>query len=132
MGVIAPDVGAVAVVAGAAVGLLACALLVANNLRDRGVDASVNKLTLAVRLGDRRTRILYAFLLGGGLVCGSLCALFRPWALLVLVAGVLAFRPVRAVLAGAQGSDLVGILSATSRVQSAVGLMLGLGLALSG
>ena len=41
----------VALMAGVAVGLLACALLVANNLRDREMDASVGKVTLAVRLG---------------------------------------------------------------------------------
>ena len=122
----------VALIAGVAVGLLACALLVANNLRDREMDASVGKVTLAVRLGDRRTRLLYVCLLEGGLVCGSLCALFRPWAVLVLVAGVVAVRPVKAVLAGARGTDLLGILGATGHVQWVAGVTLGLGLALSG
>ena len=122
----------VALMAGVAVGLLACALLVANNLRDREMDASVGKVTSAVRLGDRRTRLLYVCLLDGGLVCGSLCVLFRPWAVLILVAGVVAARPVKIVLAGAQGTDLFGILGATGHVQWVAGVMLGLGLALSG
>jgi len=126
------SVTGVALMAGVAVGLLACALLVANNLRDREMDASVGKVTLAVRLGDRRTRLLYVCLLDGGLVCGSLCVLFRPWAVLILVAGVVAARPVKNVLAGAQGTDLFGILGATVRVQWVAGVMLGLGLALSG
>ena len=122
----------VALMAGVAVGLLACALLVANNLRDRERDASVGKVTSAVRLGDRRTRLLYVCLLDGGLVCGSLCVLFRPWAVLILAAGVVAVQPVKIVLAGAQGTDLFGILGATGHVQWVAGVMLGLGLALSG
>lgn len=122
----------VSIVAGAAVGFLACALLVANNLRDREVDASIGKVTLAVRLGDRRTRLLYGCLLYGGLMCGSLCALYRPWALLILVASMFVVGPVRTVLGGARGTDLIGILGATSRVQWIAGVMLGLGLALSG
>jgi len=122
----------VALMAGVAVGLLACALLVANNLRDRERDALVGKVTSAVRLGDRRTRLLYVCLLGGGLVCGSLCGLYRPWAVLILAAGVVAARPVKVVLAGAQGTDLFGILGATGHVQWVAGAMLGLGLALSG
>ena len=121
-----------ALTAGVAVGLLACALLVANNLRDRESDGSVGKVTSAVRLGDRRTRLLYVCLLDGGLVCGSLCALFRSWAVLVLAAGVVAVRPVKIVLAGARGTDLFEILGATGRVQWVAGVMLGLGLALSG
>ena len=44
------------------VGLLACAVLVANNLRDVGSDAETGKRTLAVVLGDRDTRVLYAAL----------------------------------------------------------------------
>ena len=46
------------------VGVLASAILVANNLRDIPTDAETGKRTLAVRLGDRRTRLLYAGLVG--------------------------------------------------------------------
>jgi len=62
----------------------------------------------------------------------SLCVLFRPWAVLILAAGVVAVQPVKIVLAGAQGTDLFGILGATGHVQWVAGAMLGLGLALSG
>ena len=125
------QVPAVAWLAATAVGFLACSLLVVNNLRDRPGDAEVGKRTLAVRLGDRRTRLLYVALLDGALVVGSLCALERRWAALVLGAGILAGPAVRIVLGGAEGRDLVDVLGRTGRTQLAAGALLALGLALS-
>ncbi len=49
--------------AAVAVGAVACAILVVNNLRDIPTDRGAGKLTLAVRLGDDRTRGLFALLL---------------------------------------------------------------------
>ena len=117
--------------AAVAVGFLACSLLVVNNLRDRVGDEEGGKRTLAVRLGDRRTRLLYVALLDGSLVVGSLCALSRPWAALVLIAGLMAGPSVRRVLAGAEGPDLVDVLARTGKIQMAAGALLALGLALS-
>src|SRR3954447_12927392 len=57
-----------AVYAAVGVGALACAILVANNLRDIPTDTVAGKWTLAVVLGDTRTRGLYALLLGVALV----------------------------------------------------------------
>ena len=125
------QVPAVAWLAATAVGFLACALLVVNNLRDLPNDAEAGKRTLAVRLGDRRTRLLYVALLDGALVVGSLCALDRRWAALVLGAGILAGPAVRIVLGGAEGRDLVDVLGRTGRTQLAAGALLALGLALS-
>lgn len=125
------QVPAVAWLAATAVGFLACALLVVNNLRDLPGDAEAGKRTLAVRLGDRRTRLLYVVLLDGALVVGSLCALDRRWAALVLGAGILAGPAVRIVLGGAEGRDLVDVLGRTGRTQLAAGALLALGLALS-
>ena len=125
------QVPAVAWAAATAVGLLACALLVVNNLRDRPADAEAGKRTLAVRMGDRRTRVLYVVLVDGALVVGSLCALDRRWAFLVLGAGVLAGPAVRVVLGGAEGRDLIGVLELTGRTQLAAGILLAGGLALS-
>ena len=125
------QVPAVAWLAATAVGFLACALLVVNNLRDLPGDAEAGKRTLAVRLGDRRTRLLYVALLDGALVVGSLCALDRRWAALVLGAGILAGPAVRIVLDGAEGRDLVDVLGRTGRTQLAAGALLALGLALS-
>ena len=117
--------------AAVAVGFLACSLLVINNLRDRLGDEKAGKRTLAVRLGDRRTRLLYVALLDGSLIMGSLCALFRPWAVLVLVAGLITGPPVRSVLAGAEGPDLVDVLAQTGKIQTTAVVLLALGLALS-
>jgi len=50
--------------AGVAIGLIACAVLMVNNIRDREQDALAGKRTLAVLIGDRASRITYAVLLG--------------------------------------------------------------------
>jgi len=116
------------------VGMLATALLVVNNLRDIPGDTEVGKNTLAVRLGDRRTRALYVTLVGGSLVGGVLVAVLghRPWALLAVAGVVAAVRPIRAVLAGARGRDLIAVLADTGRLQLVFGALFTLGLALSG
>ena len=117
--------------AAVAVGFLACSLLVVNNLRDRPTDAESGKRTLAVRMGDRPTRILYVVLIDGALIVGSLCAFSRPWAILVLGAGVVAGPAVRRVLADAEGPDLIDVLGRTGRTQLVAGALLTLGLVLS-
>ena len=107
------------------VGLLACALLMVNNLRDIPTDALTGKRTVAVRLGDRRARWGYAGLVVAPVLLGAACALAAPWSLLVL----LLLAPV-VVLAGARGVALVPVLAGTGLVQLAYGVLLGLGLAL--
>jgi len=57
------DVNIEAWLAGVAAGALACAVLVANNARDRERDKVHGKRTLAVLLGDRGSRALYVVLL---------------------------------------------------------------------
>ena len=112
------------------VGLLATALLVTNNLRDIPGDTVVGKRTLAVRLGDRRTRALYMALLVGAFVSVPLvCGLGeRPLGAISLAAILLARRPVTLVLGGAAGKDLIPVLAGTARVQLAFGLLLAAGL----
>jgi 1,4-dihydroxy-2-naphthoate octaprenyltransferase len=119
----------VSVVAGVAVGLLACALLVVNNLRDIPTDAAAGKRTLAVRLGDWWTRRLYVALVSGAFVVAALAALSRPWALLALLAVPLAVPPVQAVREQAIGAALVPVLGATGRLQLGFGALFALGLA---
>jgi 1,4-dihydroxy-2-naphthoate octaprenyltransferase len=105
--------GALAVVTAIGVGMLTSAVLVANNLRDIPTDAAVGKRTLAVRMGDRDTRRLYAaltllpFLLSVG-------AGLRSWPmLLALLALPFAILPVRDVLGGAEGMKLIRVLAQT-------------------
>lgn len=124
-------VSGLSVAAAIPVGLLATALLVTNNLRDIPTDVVAGKVTLAVRLGDRDTRSLYATLLIGAFATAAAVGLVRLGALAALLAIPLAVAPVRAVLGGATGPRLVPVLGATGKVQMALGALLALGLAVT-
>jgi len=113
-----------------AIGLLACALLMANNLRDVPTDVLAGKRTLAVRLGEHRARRAYVLLLLVPVLLGAACALVAPWSLLVLLLLAPAVALVVAVLAGARGRALVPVLAGTGMFELAFGVLLGLGLAL--
>jgi 1,4-dihydroxy-2-naphthoate octaprenyltransferase len=125
---------ALAVLGAIGVGMLSCAVLVANNLRDRASDEVVGKRTLAVRLGERGTRRLYAALLIVPLLFSIGSAVVAPWTLLALLAAPLAYSPVRRVLGGVAGRDLIAVLGDTAMVMLAwsVGTGVGLGLGLAG
>ena len=120
---------AVAVVAAIPVGLLITALLVVNNLRDIPTDGPAGKRTLAVRLGDKRTRWLYCLLiLISFLVLPIFGALGRPLAALAFIAVIVARRPVQVVLEGATGPALIPVLGATGRLIIVFGVLLAAGL----
>ena len=119
-----------ALAAAVGTGALACAILVANNLRDIHGDGHSGKRTLAVRLGEVGTRRLYAGLLGVAGLCVPAAAVHRPWALLGLLSAVLALRPLRVVLRGATGRDLLPVLQDTGRLELGYALALAVGLAL--
>jgi 1,4-dihydroxy-2-naphthoate octaprenyltransferase len=118
------------------VGLLAVAILVANNLRDIPTDAVAGRRTLAVRLGDARTRALYracvvaAF---GTVVLGAVVEALDegsglpPWSLLALGAVVAAIEPMRTI-GHSSGRALIGVLVGTARLQIVFGVLLALGL----
>ena len=114
------------------VGTLACAILVANNLRDIPTDTQSGKRTLAVVLGDERTRKFYGFLASTALVALVVVAATTSWwALLGLVAFVLLLRAVHAVTDGATGRDLIPVLQLTGlgELLYAAGIFAGLLLA---
>ncbi|HUJ04672.1 MAG TPA: 1,4-dihydroxy-2-naphthoate polyprenyltransferase [Streptosporangiaceae bacterium] len=111
------------------VGLLACALLIVNNLRDIPTDEATGKRTLAVVLGDRRTRALYSACVLVPFAVAAAMAPVAPLALLALAALPLAVIPVRQVLAAASGRGLIAVLGETGRLQLAFGLLLTAGLA---
>jgi 1,4-dihydroxy-2-naphthoate octaprenyltransferase len=121
-----------AVVAAVPIGLLIVALLVVNNLRDIDGDALAGKRTLAVVVGDRATRIGYTALLLVAFSVVLVIALTRPWAALALAAVPLGTSPVRTVLTGGNGRDLVAALQGTGLLTLVTGVLLGGGLALSG
>ena len=86
-----------------AVGCLSTALLVTNNLRDIPTDSATGKITLAVRLGDARTRWLFVAFLVLPFVVAALVAIDRPWALLALAALPLAVRAIQPVRCWSDG-----------------------------
>ncbi|MET0144989.1 MAG: 1,4-dihydroxy-2-naphthoate polyprenyltransferase [Ilumatobacteraceae bacterium] len=121
-----------AIVMGAAAGCLACALLVVNNLRDIPSDTAVGKRTLAVRLGDARTRWLYVGLIAASKVLVIVAGIaWRPWTLLALAAVIVAVAPIRVVRSGATGPALIPVLGATGRLQIVFGALATIGLLLS-
>src|SRR4051812_49659011 len=112
------------------IGSLACAILVANNLRDIPTDREAGKLTLAVRLGEDRTRIFYALLLLLALVALIGVALTTTWwALLALGYGAPGAKAARVVGEKARGPALIPVLQLTgiAELLYGLGLMVGLG-----
>jgi len=124
-------VTATAVAGGIGCGALACALLVVNNLRDIPTDSVSGKRTLAVVLGERRTRALYVALVAVAFLAAVALVAVTPWTLLTLAAAPLAARPARTVAAGRRGRDLVPALRDTGRLQLAYAVLLAVALVLA-
>ncbi|MEJ5944298.1 1,4-dihydroxy-2-naphthoate polyprenyltransferase [Pseudokineococcus basanitobsidens] len=124
----------VTVLAAVGVGLHACAILVANNLRDVPTDARAGKRTLAVRLGAERTRRLFVVLVLAPPLLSALAAplLASAWPLLALLALPLALPLARTVAGRAAGRALVPVLAGTGRLELVHAALLALGLALAG
>lgn len=120
---------AAGLVAGVVTGLLACAMLEANNLRDVAGDEVSGKRTLAVRLGRRRAGWLYAGSMAfAGASVVVVAVLWDPWVAIALVGVALAGGPVRLVLSGAEGRALLPALGSTGRAQLGTGALLSAGL----
>jgi 1,4-dihydroxy-2-naphthoate octaprenyltransferase len=106
-------------------GLLACAVLVANNLRDIATDRQAGKRTLAVRIGDRATRAIFVAML---VLAFVLLVVFAAgttwWALVGLLGAALAAGPASSVARGAVGLALVPALKLTGLASLATSLLL--------
>ena len=110
------------------VGALACAILVANNLRDVHTDVASGKHTLATRLGDRRTRVCYALIVVFALASlVAVAALTTWWALISLAGAVFLVPAVRDTLRGASGRPLIVVLKRTGlgELVASIGLLVG-------
>ena len=106
------------------VGTLSCAILVINNLRDLPQDMLVGKRTMAVRIGEKNTRVFFMFLL----VIAQLTALaatgISALALLTLVCAPITYRVGKLVLNGAIGAELIEVLSRTAKLQLLMAILL--------
>ena len=127
----AGEVTTASVLSGVGCGALACAILVANNLRDIPTDTAAGKRTLAVRLGDRRTRLLYVGLVFTAYAVVVLIALDHLLVIVTLGTALPAVRPTLGVVFGAKGRDLVPVLKETGLLLLVYGVVLGVTLALS-
>jgi 1,4-dihydroxy-2-naphthoate octaprenyltransferase len=111
-----------------AVGAFSSAVLVTNNLRDIPTDTVSGKTTLAVRLGDTRTRTLHLVLLTIPLLASPVLATRTPWALLGLLAAPLSVRANAPVRGGAEGLGLIASLKDTGLAMLAWSLLTALAL----
>jgi 1,4-dihydroxy-2-naphthoate polyprenyltransferase len=121
-----------ALYAGIGVGALACAILVANNLRDIPTDTVSGKRTLAVVLGAPNSRRLYAALVALAFILAAVSVLATPWTLLAFIAVPLAIKSTRLVLSDAVGPALIPVLKATGQTELLYAIGLAAGLALGG
>jgi 1,4-dihydroxy-2-naphthoate octaprenyltransferase len=115
------------------IGLLAAAILVVNNVRDLETDRRAGKRTLAVRLGRRRARGLYAGMVYGAFLTAPLAWVLggqelSPWLLLPLLALPLAVPIVRLVRNRIDGPALNGALARTGMLQLVFCALLSAGL----
>ncbi|WP_419851295.1 1,4-dihydroxy-2-naphthoate polyprenyltransferase [Candidatus Poriferisocius sp.] len=122
------ELTALAVVAAVPVGLMASALLVANNLRDIPQDRESGKATLAVRLGDRRAAWLYVALVAAALAVGLTMSVAVPWSPLTLASLPLAVPAVGLALSAGPKAPL---LNHTARLHLLFGTLLTVALAVS-
>ncbi len=117
-------------VSGISMGLLAAAILVANNLRDSDTDRVAGKRTLAVVLGRNPTRVVYAAMVLGSfaVVAAAVPAGTLPtWSLLTLLALPLTVPPIRTIFAETAGPPLIGVLKDTARLQLVFAALLAVG-----
>ena len=104
------------------IGLFATAILVTNNLRDREKDLQNKKITLAVKLGDSKTRVLYAalliipFVLVGSMFFTNNSAIFTNIQIQLLALPV-AWQALKPVLAKVEGKELIAVLTKTGQTE---------------
>lgn len=113
------------------VGLFACAILLANNVRDVETDAQHAKRTLAVRVGSERARRLFVASIVVAFLAVVPVAIVHPWTALAFLALPLAVEPARLVLGRRDAPALVRALGATSRLEVVVAALLAVGLWIS-
>jgi len=110
------------------IGSLSCAILIINNLRDRPLDEISGKRTLAVKLGDQKTRYFYGFLLLITQLTLLLAISINRQIAFVMICLPLVYQVLRQVLRGAKGEELIAVLGRTARVQLITAVLISLAL----
>ena len=112
------------------VGTLSCAILAINNLRDLPQDKLVGKRTMAVRIGEKNTRVFFMLLLVTAQLTALAAASISALALITLICAPITYRVAKQVLNGAVGSDLIEVLSKTAQLQLLAAILLAAALAI--
>ena len=112
------------------VGTLSCAILAINNLRDLPQDKLVGKRTMAVRIGEKNTRVFFMLLLVTAQVTALAAVSISSLALITLICSPITYSVVRQVLNGAVGAELIEVLSKTAKLQLLMASLLAAALAI--
>jgi 1,4-dihydroxy-2-naphthoate octaprenyltransferase len=112
------------------VGTLSCAILTINNLRDLPQDKLVGKRTMAVRIGEKNTRVFFMLLLVTAQVTALAATSISSLAFITLICAPITYRVVRLVLNGAVGAELIEVLSKTAKLQLLMASLLAAALAI--
>jgi 1,4-dihydroxy-2-naphthoate octaprenyltransferase len=112
------------------VGTLSCAILAVNNLRDLPQDNLVGKRTMAVRIGEKNTRVFFMLLLVTAQVTALAAVSISSLALITLICSPITYSVVRQVLNGAVGAELIEVLSKTAKLQLLMASLLAAALAI--
>jgi 1,4-dihydroxy-2-naphthoate octaprenyltransferase len=112
------------------VGTLSCAILAINNLRDLPQDKLIGKRTMAVRIGEKNTRVFFMLLLVTAQLTALTAASISRLALITLICAPITYRVVKQVLNGAVGADLIEVLSKTAKLQLLMAILLATALAM--
>ncbi|UKA58088.1 1,4-dihydroxy-2-naphthoate polyprenyltransferase [Arthrobacter sp. FW306-2-2C-D06B] len=120
-----------AVIGAIGTGLIACALLMANNVRDIPTDTAAGKRTLAVRLGDRHARESYVLMLAVAILLVVILAPTKPWMLIVLLLIPACLMPAWIMVNGRKRKSLIPVLKQTGMINLGYSVLFSLGLILS-
>jgi 1,4-dihydroxy-2-naphthoate octaprenyltransferase len=112
-------------------GLIACALLMANNVRDIPTDTAAGKRTLAVRLGDQHARESYVLMLAVAILLVIVLAPTKPWMLIVLLLIPACLMPAWLMVTGKKRKSLIPVLKQTGLINLGYSLLFAIGLVLS-
>jgi len=109
-------------------GLLSCALLTVNNLRDYENDKKVEKRTLSVLMGERSSRKLFVAMVILSLLLSLLLCLWHIWVLLVSIAIPLLYRSIKIVYEANEVKGWNSALRLVGALQISFGVLLTVGI----